>query len=185
MQEAHIDELTDRDFRGPDGSRYSNWHLFHETIAAGHVFTSRLEVVDEEPSSIGLTEIQVFQDETYSGNTHEWRLVHSVNPWELNQPVPKVVTLYMSEWAHQGPEEGGWGWTFHHVLGTILIDNPYSRESIAEAEAAAELLCAIWMQEEGLFDERYRYRNQSDVNVYAETENVFAHRHSVGSVYYC
>lgn len=180
-------ELTDRDFKGPDGSRYSNFHLFLEQMEAGCTFDENGDSWSDEMDPwwggrniLSRFETQVFQEEDMSGRTHEWRLVHNeLQPWEMNQPQAAFITLYESEYAHQGPEEGGWGATVNWVVGVIVITDIYNPENRAAAEELATVLCD--MRNEYIGSDRHGESHRA----FWQAENVFGHRHTVGSFYYC
>lgn len=182
-EQASTDLPEKGDMTGPDGSRYSNFHLWQQLQAEGAIFNEDLEPCDEAHASVNFLEATVWRDFDYSGRTHEWRLASVPNPWEINRPA-LVVTIYEQCYVHAGPEEGGWGWSPKTAVAAITIANPYQRESVDAALAAAELLCAIRYEQEGAF-EPHGYQNRHDLSWFFNDEVVFGTDHSVGGVYYC
>lgn len=187
-QEPTIDELTDQDFKGPEGSRYSNAHLFLELLEWGHVFDQDGNVALEVTSQFWstFTEILVFQTDDYSGVTHEWRLPErEIHPWQLNQPKPTVVTIYETHEVYGGPEEGGWHYYPRQAIGFVVLDSGYAESSIQKGLETAELLVAIAHEEHGDFNDEQGWYRRDPRRLWWQLENVPGYDHSVGSQFYC
>ncbi len=169
-------DLVDGDMRGPEGSRFSNWHLLQDLRRDGMIFFPDGTNPEEGETPRSAREILVYQCEDYNGQTHEWRLAREASAHDLNYSPPIAYSIYDSGQVYMGPEEGGWHWTFERLHAIVLVrGNEYHPENQAEAKATAEYFAEV-LQENCA---------NSDGRFYATSEHVIGLSHSVGHVYYC
>ncbi len=175
MTDTETETLTDRDYKGPDGSRFSNYHLIQNLLDEGALLNAEGEVVTEWPHFWPITEIQVFQDDEYSGSTHEWRFPEgtTVRPWEINDPNQYAVTVYEQGYVYMGPEEGGWGVHPSQAKAVIIVNDPMDTSKEIELGKALAYCLAE------------HYGERSGVHTYCLLERAVGADHTVGSAYYC